>query len=122
MICKVWNRVVGIDFRVNRYVSRYGQLNYKLAGITTDIAVVNYQSAKLMFVRDTCNPRMRVCGIDYINNANRINAFSLICDCCLCLVNKLFTNVGHLNCMLSLMVNSEEYVERICSCFRGLWY
>jgi hypothetical protein len=58
--------VVGIDFRVYRYVFRYGQLNYKLTGITTVIAVVNCQSAKLMFVRDACKPRMRVCGVDYI--------------------------------------------------------
>jgi hypothetical protein len=80
MLCMLWNRVVGIDFRVYRYVSCYGQRNNKLTGITTVIAVVNCQSAKLTFVRDASNPGIRMCGIDYINNENRINAFFLICE------------------------------------------
>jgi len=38
-------------------------LNYKLTGITTVITDFNCQSAKLMFVRDTRNPRYGRVGL-----------------------------------------------------------
>jgi hypothetical protein len=81
--------VVRIDFHACRYVSHYRQLHYKLTGITAVIRV-NCQSAKLMFVRDTHNPGIPVCEIDYISKASRINVTFIICEYYLYHANKLF--------------------------------